>query len=248
MAPVGYHVRMRLSDNRVILHSRDQQRILSRVVVHQGRNDGLLAFSLPDTHLHLEVLCAEIAANRLCQRIGSSLQQRLSLSTPFVTYPHEPIRDQRHLNNTFHYILTQHERHGLDAAEIREATNLPDLAGLRTLGAYTRDNMRRHLPRVRDDMLLAWGALTNIRPVSGPPDALVQATLAATALPNLAGRAPAVVEARCTLLEVLGDQLQRTDAARLLGISERHVYRIRRRPAEPALVHAIRLQLGALRL
>jgi hypothetical protein len=124
------------------------------VVLHQGRPDGLLAFSLPDTHLHIEALCGKRAASRLCQRIAASLKQRLSLPVSNITYPHEPIRNQNHLYNTLRYDLTQHERHGLDAATILEATNLPDLVGFRIVGAYTRENVRRCLPRIRDETLM----------------------------------------------------------------------------------------------
>ncbi len=248
MAPIGYHVRMRLRDHRVILCSPAEQRLLARVVLHQSRNQGLLAFSLPDTHLHLEVLCTDRAASRLCQRIGSSLKQRQGRSVGFITYPHEPLRDQRHVHNTFHYILTQHERHGLSAAAIREATNIPDLLGMRAIGALCRERVRRALPRIGDEMIRTWASLSGLRPASGPVSALVGATLAATALCDLRGRSRPVGQARRAMLEILGDQVPRAEAARMLGLTERSLYLILGRPVAPALVRAIQLQLGAQQL
>jgi len=235
---------MRLRDNRAILHSVEHRRILCRVVLQQGRGDGLLAFSLPDTHLHIEALCGERPATRLCQRIETSLKQRLALPVGFVTYPHEPIWDQRHLYNTLRYILTQHIRHGLDLHSFLEATNLPDLLGLRLLGQYARDNIRRHLPRVRTATILSWSGVPTLHPVDGPLDAVVDATLSATALNSLAGSSQPVLEARRALIEVVGNRLDNAAQKELLGVAERTLLTLRHRPVNPQLVQAIRLQLG----
>lgn len=248
MESLGYHIRMHLKDNRVILQSPEQQRILSRVVLRQGRMDNLLAFSLPDSHLHMEALCSERAAGRLCQRIGTSLKQRLKLPVPFVTYDHEPIRDQRHLFNSFRYDLTQHEQHKLDWRTFFEATNLPDLLGMRLVGGYTRENVRRCLPRVRRATILGWLGLTGLQPADGPLQELYEATLSAAALSSLAGRSAEVVEARCAMIEVVAGRLGSAETARLLGVTDRTVQLFKHRAFDPKLVHAIRLQLGLRKL
>ncbi len=248
MEPLGYHIRSRLEDNRVIVHSDEQRRLVARVVLEQGRADGLLAFSLPDSHLHLEALCSGRAASRLNQRITASLKQRLNLPVSFVAYPHEPIGDQRYLFNTFRYLVKQHERHGLDLFSFWEATNLPDLLGMRLVGRYTRDNVSRVLPRVRRATILEWVGLSGLQPADGPLHEVVGATLAATGLVRLAGRAPRIVEARCALLDVVGARLKGRELASLLGTAERTVYDLKRRPVNPALVQAIRLQLGLRRI
>lgn len=77
MPSLGHHSRLHLQDNRVILHDVDQRREVARVVLEQGRQYGLLAFSLPDTHLHLVPQCGARAVSRLNQRIEASLKQRL---------------------------------------------------------------------------------------------------------------------------------------------------------------------------
>ncbi|MFN2168145.1 MAG: hypothetical protein ACK2U9_18030 [Anaerolineae bacterium] len=248
MAPLGHHIRIRLEDSRVIAHSADQQRVVARVVLAQGQACGLLAFGLPDTHLHLQARCDLRAAGRLSQRVGASLKQRLGLPVRFVTYPHEPIRDQRHLFNTLRYVLTQHVRHGLDPRAVLEATNLPDLIGLRLLGGYTRDHIARCLPRVQRATFLEWAGLTGLQSAEGPLDEVLAATLAATALPRLTGRSVPVLQARRALMEVVGPRLPTADLAALLGVTERTLYRFKHHPVDMALVRAIRLQLGLRRL
>jgi hypothetical protein len=244
LAPLGHHIRSRLADNRVILQSDEQRRLLARVVLEQGRRDGVLAFSLPDTHLHLETLCSARAASRLSQRIGTSLSQRLKLAVSFVTYPHRPVLNQQHLSRTFRYIVTQFEHHGVEFRSSFEATNIPDLLGLRLIGRYTLDNVRRYLPRVRPQTLLEWTGLTSLRPADGPISALVDAAMAATALNCLDGRSLPVVEARRAMLEIAGPQLNTADLTSLLGVARRTLFDLKHRPVNAALVNAIRLQLG----
>jgi hypothetical protein len=110
---LGHHIRLRLEDDRVIAPTADQRRLVARVVLDQSRRYNLLAISLADAHLHGEVVCDRQAAGRLSYGVEASLKQRLSLPVGFVQYDPEPIRDARHLRNTFRYILTQHQRHGL---------------------------------------------------------------------------------------------------------------------------------------
>lgn len=164
--------------------------------------------------------------------------------TRSVKGAHEPIRDQRHLLNTLRYVLTQHERHGLEVLSFLEATNLPDLLGLRLIGLYTRDNVLRCLPRIRPATLLEWVGLPGLRPADGPLTALGEATLSATALSSLDARSQPVLEARRAMLEVVGASLKIADLAQHLGVTERTLYRLRHRPANHDLVRAIRLQLG----
>lgn len=244
MEPLGHHIRSRLADNRVILQSDEQRRLLARVVLEQARRDGLLAFSLPDTHLHLETLCSAHATSRLSQRIGASLKQRLKLPVSYVTYPHRPILNQQHLYRTFRYIVTQYEHHGVELRSGFEATNIPDLLGLRLIGRYTLDNVRRYLPRVRSQTLLEWTGLTALRPADGPITALGDATMSATALNSLDGRSLPAVEARRAMLEIAAPQLNTSDLTSLLGVARRTLFDLKHRPVNTALVNAIRLQLG----
>ena len=173
MPPLGHHSRFHLQDNRAILYDADQRRQVARIVLEQGRPYGLLAFSFPDTHAHLLPRCDARAANQLNQRIESSLKQRLNLPVSFVSYPPEPIRTQSQLYNTVRYVLTQHKRHDVLLGQFIDATNIPDLVGMRLVGAYTRANLTKAIPRLRRNRILQWTGLTDLCPVDGPVSAIV---------------------------------------------------------------------------
>ena len=213
-------------------------------MLDQGRPYGLLAFSFPDTHAHVLPRCDARAANRLNQRIESSLKQRLNLPVSFVSYPPEPIRTQSQLYNTVRYILTQHKRHDVRLAQFIEATNIPDLVGMRLVGAYTRANLVQAIPRLRRDKILRWTGLTDLRELDGPVSALGAATRSATAISSLTGKSPSVLKAKRAMLEIIGSRFRGVDVAALLGISRRSVFALKHRPLNTALVEAIRLQLG----
>ncbi len=244
MSPLGYHTRFHLQDNRAILKDADQRREAARIVLEQGRAYDLLVFSFPDTHGHLLPRCDARRANRLNQRIESSLKQRLNLPVSFVSYPPEPIRTQSQLYNTVRYILTQHRRHDLRLAQFIEATNIPDLVSMRLVGDYTRVNLVQAIPRLRRDKILRWADLTDLRQLDDPVSALGAATRAATALSTLTGKSPAVLEAKRAVLKIIGSRLRGVDTAALLGISLRSVFALKHRPVNTALVETIRLQLG----
>ncbi len=244
MSPLGHHLRMHALDNRALVRSALERRTLAKVVLGLGRDYGLLAFCAPDTHLHLEVLCGREAAGRLGQRVGSSLKQRLGVPVALESYRPEPIRTQAHLKNTLRYILTQHDHHGLSLGITIESTNLPDLLGGGLLGRYTRDALRRCLPRVTGGILMSWVGVDRLSPADGPLEALAEGTCAATGLPDLRGRAAATLDARRALLEVLGERLRPEAAARLLGIGRRTLFTLRKRSVSPNLVSAVRWQLG----
>jgi len=144
----------------------------------------------------------------------------------------------------FEYVITQYKRHKLDWAFVHEGSNLPDLLGLRLVGQHTVDTARRTLPRLQRSTLTQWLDADSLVPADGPMDALLDATCSAACLPSLAGRTPEVVEARTAVVEVAGAQLPTNRLAALLGFSPRTIRRLRDQPANPALVQAIRLQLG----
>ena len=148
------------------------------------------------------------------------------------------------LYNTFTYILQQDRRHGLDLDPFRDASNLPDLLGLRLLGRYTAALVRRHLPRIRRSQLLEYLGLPDLAPAEAPLDLLVPATAAAVGRLELEGRTRDVTDARRAVIEIAGTCLGHTRIARLLGITRRSVYRIRTRPLDAGLVSAIRLQVA----
>ena len=137
MNALGYHIRIRLNDDRVIASTPAAQRTLARVVLCQARWCCLLVFALADTHLHLLVACSRKEAGKLARRIEIQLSHQLDLSVGFTPAYIVPIRDGRHFYNTFYYILNQNRHHQLESDPLREATNLWDLLGLRVVGRYS---------------------------------------------------------------------------------------------------------------
>ncbi len=117
----------------------------------------------------------------------------------FAPAHYTPIKGQAHLGRAFEYILDQERHHGLNSDPFHEASNLPDLLGLRVLGRHTVASVRRHLPRVRRDHLLQF-----LPPVDLERDPDVLAALsvlgdavgAAVARPSSRGSPPDVIAAR----------------------------------------------------
>jgi len=250
--PLGYHVTCRLVDSRVIAPEPEMRRVLSRIVLDQGRAYGLLSHNTVDTHLHMQPTCDRKAAGELTRRVEIQAKIKLGLDVGFGQPNYEPIRDQRHLRNTFDYVLGQSPHHGLDWDPFFEASNLPDLLGLRVIGAYTANNVRRMLPRIRRENLLACLQVPELEPADGPPTLLVEATLAAAGLGTLRGKNAETLEAKRALVQAAGPATPTAVLADLLELSPRGVnllrQGLRQRPADERLVMAIRLQLGLRRL
>ena len=126
-----------------------------------------------------------------------------------------------------------------------DGTNLPDLLGLRLCGRYTRENLQQWLPQLRNDQLVKWLGVDELRFADGPADDVVEAALAAAALDNLRRSTPMTIAVRRAVVEILGDRMTTTDLTAILSIRPRTLTWLRKRPVNHSLVHAIRLQLGA---
>ncbi len=245
MTPLGHHITLRLRSDRVLTPTPTERRIAARVILEQGRAAKLINFSIPDTHAHMNAACGDAASNELARRVELSLGRRLHLPVGFEPARVKPIRDVWHHSNLFTYVFNQYQHHGLDWDPYFEATNLPDLLGLRPNGAYTIDNVQRALPRVQRKQLLKWFSCDAIPPADGPMERLLDAAAAAAALPSLHGSSRDVLATRRAAVEIADGQLQRNgDLTELLQISRTSLYRLRQRPADQRLVEAIRLQLG----
>jgi hypothetical protein len=244
--PLAQHLCLRLVDNRVIAPTPHQRRVVARVVLEQGRRHGLLAFGLADTHLHLLATCSRPAAGQLARRVELGLTHRLRVEVGFAAAYIKPVSDGAHLRNTFIYVLEQCAHHGLPWDPLHEASNLPDLLGLRPLGAYTAANVRRALPRVTRETLLACMRLIDLQPADGPLEHLVVAVVAVTGVEALAGRSTAQATARHLAVCVAGHARPAPSIAALLGVSTRTIHALRGQPADPRLLQAVRLQLGLI--
>jgi len=248
--PIGYHMVLRLEDNRVIATTDAQRRTVARSVIEAAHDDRLTAFGLVDTHLHVENVEDWGRCGRLAQRIGTSVKQRLKLPVRFAPVYREPILGQSHLDRAFFYDLRQQDRHGVVTGPYHEASNLPDLLGLRTLGHPLNQHVRVLLPRVNRRRLLEILGLTDL-PEDLPVDwsLLPAAAAAAACLPDLSGNRPEVMRARDAAVQAaLADGLKPAMIAEILQLSTRWLRKARQRAAAPELVRAVRLQLVLRRL
>jgi hypothetical protein len=152
------------------------------------------------------------------------------------------VYDVRHLKTAFFYVLGQDRHHGLSNDPLHEASNLPDLLGVRTLAIWTAVHVKKYLPRVKREHLLAVAGWSD---EAAPQLAgLADAAAAAVGLSDLKGNTVGARRARRAAVEV-GAALSNSALAGMLGLSRQAVGRIRKRPAHTATVDAVRGQLMA---
>ncbi len=244
MSTLGYHVNFRLIDGRVIAPTAAARRRLARTMLRVGARFDLVSFGAGDTHLHYSALCSRQAAGEATRCVKIGLGRHLNLDAPFDPAHYEPIRDQRHLTNAAYYNWRQEAHHGTSADPLHDASNLSDLVGLRLVGAYTRVNLAKYLPRVTQQSLVQRLGLD----LGGEVDCweqLAEAAAAAACLPALEGRSAAVVEARAAAVQVARGAVPTPQIAELLSLGERAARKLATRPVRAELAEAISLQLRA---
>ena len=244
MPAIAHHLMLRLADGRVIARDAAARRGLARATLRIAHPLPLLAFRAADTHLHLLVACKRAAAGELARRVEIGLRQRLGLEVPFAPAHIEPVAGQRHLRNAFFYVLRQEERHRLGGDPLHDASNLPDLLGLRVTGTWTAAHVRARLPRVTRGRL---AALLGARAPDAPIEdwrTLADAAAAAVAMPALEGSTAVVTQARRAAARVAAKHLRATELAAQLGVSARTARRLRTQPPDPRLASAVAGQLG----
>lgn len=242
---LAWHVTHALSDRRVLASSPGELRVIARTVIEAG-GDALLAFRGSDNHVHSVFAGDRAAAGRFGRHVATALHHRLRPPVPFEPTDFRPIRTQGHLVNCFDYVLGNAEHHGAAHDRLFEASNLPDLLGLRSLGAATRARVRAMLPRVDRARLLGLLGVDTLAP-SFAPEHLVAAACAATAIATLNSRSPDAMAARVAALHAGAPHLSVQELVALLGIPARTARRLRAEPAEPALLTAIGLQIDLRR-
>ncbi len=248
-AALAWHVTARLRRDRIIAPREGDSRRVAAVVLDQARpragfDPQLLAFSVPDTHIHLLLACDRAAAGRFVNHLLGGLACRLGLAGGFAPAWFGQVETQRHLSSTFHYVLRQHQRHETRHDPFREASNLPDLVGLRPMGRFTSRPVQRLLPRLRVAEIVPHLGLTTLRAASRP-DLLSDVAAATVAAPSLRGKGRRVVLARRAAVHWgHGCGLSVGWMAQHLEADPRSVRRCLSRAPDPELVRAIGLQMG----
>lgn len=244
MPPLAHQVILRLRDDRVLAPTVAARRALAGAVARAGEPFSLLVFRAADTHLHIVALCPAPEAVELGRRVAIAIGRALALPVGFNTGHVRPVTDQAHLRSLFFYVLGQERHHGIDLDPFHDASNLPDLLGMRLLARHTLRTVRASLPRLRRaDLLKPLGiAALPEEPASYGP--LAEAAAAAGGLPTLTGRSAEVVAARRAAVHTARDALSGAETARLLGLSERAITRLRGEETDKDLVLAVRRQLA----
>jgi hypothetical protein len=241
--PIGFHVTIRLEDDRPIATTPAALRVVARVVLEQGEERGLLAFGAADDHLHAALATDRASAGAFARYVETALVWQLGLAARFARARIRPLQDQKHAYNTFHYVHRQDSRHELDLDRAREGTSLPDLLGLRVLKTSLIARVRTHLPRIRREDLIAqfpsaaFDVITTI-----DLDVLADAAAAALALTALRGRSADVLRARRAAVHAAGPGVPSRRLGECLGIGVRAVQSLRTQRREPAVIRAVEKQ------
>ncbi len=245
--PLAHHVIVRHASNAVLARTPAERRVLARAVLAAGREAELFAFFAPDGHLHAAVGADRAAAGRFAQRVILALRAALPLEGRFDPAWIKPVEDQAHLRRLVPYVLGQAAHHGVDAIVGLDASNLPDLLGLRPLGAYTIPSLRARLPRLSGEELRGWLAVGELGARLDLAH-LADAAAAAAALPDLRGRSEEAVDARAAAIAAArGGGVDGKPLAAALGLPVSTFWRLAARPVAPALVNAVLLQCDARR-
>jgi hypothetical protein len=239
----AHHIRLRPKGSWVIADSTAARRLVVRAVLDRGAAAGLLAFGLADNHLHIEAACDRSTAGRFARHVEVSLGNSLGFERGFESAWIDPVADTIHLARLFEYVLRQPERHAPGTDPLCEGTALPDLLGMRPRGRYVAANVKRWLPRTTRADLLRLQGVSDLRPSAGPLESLVEAGLAASALPDMRGMDRQRQELRAALIAVADRRLSVRALAGDLLCSERTIYRLGQATADSKLVTAVSLQL-----
>ena len=238
----GYHVTMRLSDDRVIAPNRRALCLAARVLMSRGRRVTLLAFRVADTHLHVLVACSQELARRFAHYAAVALHRVLRLPVPFEPTRVRSIVDQRHLYSSFRYVLRQDSHHGIASDPAHDGSSLPDVLGMRVLGTDHAQTVRMTLPRLDRRELAASLGITFAPADTLPPRLLPTSAAAAVGLADLKDRSKDAVLARRAAVHAAAELLSTSTLSDELRTSPRTIQRLREQDVDALVVRAVQLQ------
>lgn len=240
--PIGYQIIFRAEDEQVLAPTPAKRRLLAEILLDAGRERGLFAFGVADTHGHADLLGGMDIVGQFIHDLRVSVGWTLGvkLRKPEVW----KIRDVWHAGNLIDYAHRQTEHHGVDIDPFRECTSLPDLMGLRVTAPWLAERVASHVPRYEGPIRpLSWGEDPFERVIRLA--VVADAAAAAFNLPDLRGRSERVVEARKAAVHATAS-FEVKQVASALGVSKRTIYGLRSREADLAAVQCV-LRQAALR-
>ncbi len=243
MQPIGFHLVFRARDSRILVPDTASQRTLATITHRIGERYGLCAFRASGDHLHATALCDREAAGRFAQALGAALTQALPVPAGFGPTFLKPMIDQRHVDEAFHYVLRNTEKHGVGNDPLHEASSLPALLGLREAPSSFVARIRAHLPRVRRGPLIRLLGIDALEPCVRV-ELLADAAAGAVGLPALDG-SDLAARARAAAARLALPTVPLDAVARALSLSDRSVRRLRAAPdVDDALERIVALRMG----
>jgi hypothetical protein len=135
VSTLGFHLVLRLGDDRVIAPSHAERLRWARRLAECAVAFPILSWKLADTHLHILFLGDAEAAAELVRRLRIWVATSLRLSVALEVQRRKPLADQSHLESVFGYILRQDDHHGVEVDVFQDASAVVDILGLRVLTA-----------------------------------------------------------------------------------------------------------------
>lgn len=242
MSSLGFHLVLRLGDDRVIARSRAERRRWARQLCALASTFEIVAWKLADTHMHIVLRASEAAAHELVRRLRIWVALAVNPGVPLEVQRMKPLAGQSHLEAAFHYALRQDDHHGVEVDTHQDSSSVLDVLGLRVLTPEMPRRVREALPRLRRETLLQYLSVDSLAEAVHP-EHLVEAAAAAWAIESLAGRDAPVVSARRAAVAA-ARELGPIATATALGTTPQAACRLAKVGADPREVRAIGLQMA----
>ncbi|MBM4369704.1 MAG: hypothetical protein FJ102_26070 [Deltaproteobacteria bacterium] len=242
MSSLGFHLVLRLGDDRVIAPSRAARRRWASQLCALARTFEIVAWKLADTHMHIVLRASEAEAHELVRRLRIWVALALSPGVPLEVQRLKPLAGQSHLEAAFHYALRQDDHHGVETDTYQDSSSVLDVLGLRVHAPEMPRRVREALPRLRREALLQYLSIDTLAEAVYP-EHLAEAAAGAWAVESLRGRDALAVAARQAAVGAARD-IGPVATARALGITPQAACRLAKAIADPREVRAVRLQMA----
>ena len=221
-----------------------------RSILRHGPGAQLVCFGVVDTHIHVLLCGARTDAGEAMRRIELACHRLLHLTRRFQGARIRPIENQRHLNNTLHYILRQPQHHEVALDEVSEGSAIHDLLGLRVPGLALAGALLVELPRVHPESLVQHLGLP-AEELAGWDAPLVEAELpwlldsaaAAFAVRDVLWRSKRFTALRAAMVLAVGSGVPVGRIAEHTGLARSSIWRLRRHSVDPAWIRCVRRQV-----
>ncbi|MFZ5481181.1 MAG: hypothetical protein ACOZNI_30765 [Myxococcota bacterium] len=228
MRPYACQLTLRRRDGRPLARDTESRRALAREVLGRGRPHGLIAFRAAGDGLRALFAADSDAVCFWAHGLPWNVAAWV-----------EPLRDGGAVRTAMRAIAVD------DPDDPTwEASSLPDLAGMRVAGRYTRARVREFSPGVTPKAALDWMHVRVGTPVVDGAR-LADAAAAAVGLPDLRGESRLRWLAQRAAIEVADGELPDPELALALDLALPILRTMRGMPAHDAVVRAIRMQLAA---